>query len=143
MPFSLRSLYHLASTAGSCEVIGELHRIGKTGQDMAVITESGASSRYLPPPPTTSSNQHLPPTPPAIPHEHLPPPPHHLPTSPPRPPHHLPGEALELKGDAAELHRWAVAVAAVAGHAVSGYVWHYRKGKGRKKRWARSQKRRE
>ena len=48
-----------------------------------------------------------------------------------------------MKGDAAELHRWAVAVAAVAGHAVSGYVWHYRKGKGRKKRWARSQKRRE
>merc|ERR1719424_2611899 len=73
---------------GSCEVVGELHRVGK--EDFALITESG--------------------------------------------------EALELKGDAAELHRWAVAVAAVAAHAVSGYVWQQRKHKGRKKRWAYYQK---
>ena len=45
-----------------------------------------------------------------------------------------------MKGDAAELHRWAVAVAAVAAHAVSGYVWQQRKHKGRKKRWACYQK---
>ena len=66
---------------------------------------------------------------PAPPHQHLP-----ASASPPAP-HHIPGEALELKGDAAELHRWAVAVAAVAAHAVSGYVWQQRKHKGRKKRW--------
>ena len=61
-----------------------------------------------------------------------PPSPHDLPTISP----HLPGEALELRGEPAELHRWAVAVAAVASHAVSGYVWQQRKHKGRKRRWA-------
>ena len=45
-----------------------------------------------------------------------------------------------MHGDAAELHRWAVAVAAVAAHAVSGYVWQQRKHKTKKKRWACYQK---